>query len=152
MAIAKDTIAESFPIPVFQYKVEIEGLDEMAFSEVSGLNIEVEPITYKDGMSYMKGIQYMPGNRTPIKLTLKKGMTIASEGLYSWMNDISLNAVEKKNITIRLMNVTGDAPVVNWVVENASPTKLEGPSFNATSNEVAFESIEVIADRMTISR
>ena len=30
-----------------------------------------------------------------------------------------------------------------WTVRNAMPVKVEGPAFNATSNEVAIESLEL---------
>ncbi|MFT4924926.1 MAG: phage tail-like protein [Phenylobacterium sp.] len=152
MAITKEVIEEAYPIPVFQYMVVIEGMNPMAFSEVSGLNIEVEPITYKDGMSHKEGVIYMPGNRTAVKMTLKKGITKKSDELYQWISSISLNSVEKCNVTVSLLSPDGQTPVVSWQVDNAFPTKLEGPSFSATSNEVAFESIELMADSISITR
>lgn len=152
MAISKDDIEKSYPIPVFQYMVEIDGIDSMAFSEVSGLNIEVEAITYKDGMSHKEGNKYMPGNRTAINMTLKKGITKGSDELYQWINNISLNTVDKRNVRVHLMTPDGVDAVISWKIENAFPTKLEGPSFSATSNEVAIESIELMADFLSIER
>ena len=152
MAIAKETVAEAYPIPVFQYLVNIDGIDSIACSEVSGLNIEVQPITYKDGMSHQAGIKHMPGARSEVKLTLKKGITKAIDELYTWISNISLNAVDKRDVQISLLSPDGSTPVISWNVGDAFPTKLEGPSFNATSNEVAIESIELLADRLTITR
>lgn len=152
MALSKELIEESFPIPVFQYQVVIEGMDPMAFSEVSGLTLEHEAITYKDGMSHKEGHKYMPGSRAPVKMTFKKGITKSSDALYEWINGITLNTVEKRDVTVSLLSPDGGAPVVSWSIGNAFPTKLEGPSFNATSNEVAFESIDLMADTLLISR
>ena len=47
------------------------------------------------------------------------------------------------------MDEAGNA-VVSWKVLNAFPTKLDAPSFDANSNDVAVESMELMADRVTI--
>ncbi|MCI5141387.1 MAG: phage tail protein, partial [Candidatus Electrothrix sp. ATG1] len=40
----------AYPLPAFHFKVEWGGT-QMAFSEVTGLNIEVQVIEYRDGLS-----------------------------------------------------------------------------------------------------
>jgi phage tail-like protein len=150
MPTTKDDIKNSYPVPVFHYHVEIDGIDAIAFSEVSGLSIERETITYKDGLSCKEGPKHMPGISTPVKLTMKKGIVKSDSKLYDWINSINITTVDKKNITISLMDESGDSPVVSWKVTDAFPTKLEAPSFNATSNEVAIESMELTADDLKL--
>ena len=41
--------------------------------------------------------------------------------------------------------------VIRWKLINAFHTKLDAPSFNATSNDVAVESLELMADGVTIT-
>ncbi len=150
MATTIDDIKNTYPIPVFHYRVEIDGMDPIAFSEVSGLSIEVKSITYKDGLSCIQGAKHMPGMAEPIKVTLKKGVIKGDQQLYNWLNSIRLSTVEKKNITISLMDEKGEAPLVTWKVKNAFPLKLDAPSFGADKNEVAVESLELMADDLKI--
>ncbi|MFK0733588.1 MAG: phage tail protein [Gloeotrichia echinulata GP01] len=149
MATSVKDIKNKYPIPVFYYRVTIEGQDAIAFSEVSGLNIEYETITYRDGLSYRDGAKYMPGLSTAVNLTLKKGIVRKDSYLFNWINTIQLNTVEKRDIRIDLLDETGTA-VVSWTVINAFPKKLDAPSFNASSNEVAIESVELMASSVNV--
>jgi phage tail-like protein len=81
---------------------------------------------------------------------MKKGIMSKGDELYQWISEINVTTVNKRNITVSLMDESGDKPVVTWKVINAFPTKLEAPSFNATSNEVAIESLEVTANDLKI--
>lgn len=40
-----------WPLPVFYFKVEIEDIGEMAFKEVSGMDMEAQVIEYRHGNS-----------------------------------------------------------------------------------------------------
>ncbi|MDZ8104381.1 MAG: phage tail protein [Nostoc sp. DedQUE12a] len=149
MATSAEDIKNNYPIPVFYYRVTIDGDDSHAFSEVSGLSIEYETITYRDGMSYKDGAKHMPGLSTPINLSLKKGIVRKDSYLFSWISSVKLNTVAKRDIRIDLLDETG-AAVVSWIAINAFPKKLDAPSFNATSNEVAIESLELMANDLKI--
>jgi phage tail-like protein len=39
---------------------------------------------------------------------------------------------------------------VSWKVINAFPTKLDAPTFSASSNDVAIESMELMADGVAV--
>lgn len=150
MATTVDDIKNTYPLPAYHYRVEIDGMDPVAFTEVSGLSIARETITYKDGLSCVQGAKRMPGLTTDLKFTLKKGVIKADSKLYDWINSIRLSTVDKKNITISLMDERGEAPVVTWKVTNAFPVKLDAPAFNAKTNDVAVESLELMADDLRI--
>ena len=149
MATSVKDIKDKYPIPVFYYRVTIAGEDAIAFSEVSGLSIEYETITYKDGMSYRDGEKHMPGMMSPVNLTLQKGIVKKDSFLFEWISTVKLNTVEKRDVRIDLLDETG-AAVVSWTVTDAFPKKLDAPSFNASSNEVAIESLELMATKLKI--
>lgn len=155
MAITQADIKASYPLPVYNYKVDI-GKDTIAFSEVSGLNIAYETTTYKEssteaGKASPKVFR-MPAQATTTTLTLKKGLVPAKSqpALYDWINSIRINQVIKKDIVISLCDETGKA-VVTWTVINAFPTKLDVPGFDANSNDAAIESMELMADDISIN-
>ena len=153
MAVSAQEIRQSYPLPVYNYRVEIGGT-AIAFSEVSGLSVGHEVATYKEsstGGAPGPRVIHMPSQPTSPKITLKKGIVRGQSvaTLYAWIASIQLNMVEKRDIFIRLCDETG-APVISWRVINAFPTKLDAPSFDAKSNDVAVESMELQADRVTI--
>jgi phage tail-like protein len=150
MPLTTEDIRAAYPLPVYNYRVEING-DAVAFSEVSGLSISHEISTYKESPTAggVPGPRTMtvPGQRNPAKITLKKGIVRGAsiKQLYGWIKTITINQVEKKDIFIRLCDEKGDA-VISWKVVNAFPTKLDAPTFDAKSNDAAIETMEISAE------
>ncbi len=154
MAATVADIKNAYPLPVYNYKVEIDGV-AIAFSEVSGLSIGFETTTYKESNTDQKApgprVVHMPAQAIAPNITLKKGVirTQSVATFYEWINSIQINQVEKKDIYVRLCDENGDA-VISWKVINAFPTKLDAPTFDANSNDAAIESMELRADRIFI--
>lgn len=154
MAVSKDSIKAEYPIPVYNYRVEIGG-DAVAFSEVSGLSIGYETTTYKESPTESGApgprVMHMPAQLTETTLSLKKGLVRGTsiKTLYSWLRTVQINQIEKKDIFIRLCDENGDA-VISWKVNNAFPTKLDAPTFDANSNDAAIESMELKADSVIV--
>ena len=154
MAQTKDEIKAAYPLPVYNYRIEI-GSDAVAFSEVSGLSISYEIYTYKESPveSGVPGprVMHMPAQGTPATVTLKKGVVLGSSvaALYSWISSVQINQIEKKDIYVRLCDENGEA-VISWKVINAFPTKLEAPTFDVNSNDAAIESMELTGDGIFI--
>ena len=152
MTLSTDDIRNTYPLPVYNYRVEI-GSDAVAFSEVSGLSIGYETYTYKESPveSGVPGprVMHMPAQSTQPTITLKKGVVRSNSlaTLFQWINSIQINQVEKRDIFVRLCDENGDA-VISWKVINAFPTKLDAPTFDANSNDAAIESMELTADRI----
>ena len=155
MATTPAEIKATYPLPVYNYKVDI-GKDTIAFSEVSGLNIAYDTTVYKESSTEpgkaSPNVFRMPAQATATTLTLKKGLVPAKSqaALYDWISSIRINQVVKKDIVISLCDETGKA-VVTWTVINAFPTKLDVPTFDANSNDVAIESLELMADDIAIN-
>jgi phage tail-like protein len=154
MALTKEQIKTTYPLPVYNYKVEIDG-HTVGFSEVSGLSVGYETATYVE--SPVSGVgprrMYMPSQRKSATVTLKKGVVtgVSVQTLFAWINSIQLNRIDKKDIYVRLCDETG-AAVVSWKVINAFPTKLDAPSFTANSNDAAVESMELMADGVVVEQ
>ena len=154
MALAESDIKTTYPLPVYNYKVEI-GSDTVAFSEVSGLSISHETTTYKESPAVENQAgpttRHMPMQGTSASVTLKKGLVtgVSVPVFFQWINSIQLNQVEKKDVAIHLMDEAGKS-LIKWTVQNAFPTKLDAPSFDASSNDVAIESMELMGDGILI--
>ena len=131
----------SYPIPAFHFKVEWGGKN-VGFSEVSGLTQEVQLIEYRDGNSPDYSTIKMPGLHKYNNITLKRGIAKSDNDFFSWLNTVKLNTVERRDLTISLLNENHE-PVMIWKAHNAFPVKVEGPGLKASGNEVAIESIEI---------
>ena len=130
-----------YPLPVFFFEVDWGGT-LVAFSEVTGLNIEAQVIEYRDGSSPEFSMIKMPGLKKYGNITLKRGVFAGDNEFFEWLNKIKLNSPERRDLTITLKN-EDQQPVMTWKILNAWPTKLTSPDLKASANEAAIESIEV---------
>ncbi len=63
----------AYPLPSFHFSVDW-GSTQLAFSEVTGLNVEVQGIEYRDGLSPEFSTVKMPGLKKYGNITLKRGV------------------------------------------------------------------------------
>ena len=141
-------MSEQYPISAFHFQVEWGG-DRIGFTEVSGLNIEIEPIEYREGNAKDYNVTKMPGIRKFENITLKRGIYRSDNEFFQWLNTVKMNEIERRSITISLLNEEHE-PVTVWKVKEAWPCKVEGPELNSTGNEVAVESIELCHEGLVI--
>ena len=132
----------------------VEGLqwdaEKLFFQEVSGLDTEVQPITYRHGNSPEFSSIKMPGIQQYGNVTMKKGVFKSDNKFWDWLNVIKMNTIKRKPVTITLLDETG-APTMIWTLQNAWPTKITGTDLKSDGNEVAVESIEIAHEGITIA-
>src|SRR5687767_1119297 len=136
-----------YALPVFHFKVEWGGRNG-SFTEVSGLSNETQVIEYRGGAQLEFSTLKMPGLQKNSEVSLKRGVFAGDNELYEWWNTVSMNTIQRRDITISLLNENHE-PVVTWKVRNAWPTKVEGASLKADGNEVAIESITLVHEGIT---
>lgn len=137
-----------YPLPKFHFQVDWGGT-KIGFTEVSGLEVTTDKIEYRDGVSPEFVKTQMPGMQTFGDLTLKRGIFAGDNEFYEWWNTVSLNTIERRDITISLLNEE-HMPVVIWKIKNAWPTKVTSTDLNSTSNDVAVEKLELAHEGLTI--
>ncbi len=130
------------PYLSFNFLVEIEGLLVGGFSDVSGLQSEIEVHDYREG-GVNDFIHRLAGPaRYPSNLILKHGITDA-ETLWLWHRDVRHGIINRRNLTIMLNDATGRA-VTTWHLEKAYPIRWVGPELKADANTVAVETLELV--------
>ncbi|WP_298548727.1 phage tail protein [uncultured Aquimarina sp.] len=145
MAVDKKKIIQDYPLPVYNYQVSIDGIDEgMSFSEISGLEMDYDHVLYRHGFSWIMGDYLIRAQRKPISVSLKRGVVKNRKYLYDW-----LRSENKRDINIALCDESF-TPVVSWEVYRALPIKLNAPSFSASTNDVAIESLDLIAHNIKL--
>lgn len=137
-----------YPLVTCHFQVEWGGT-RLDFSEVSGLNIEHDVIEYREGSSKEYTPVKMPGLAKYSNIVLKRGIMPGDNEFFQWVRTINLNQVERRDITIKLLNEEHN-PVVVWKIKNAWPVKYEGPELKADASEAAIETLELAHEGLTI--
>lgn len=129
------------PYRAFNFLVELEGITRAGFREASGLDTSADAVEYREGGEAITA-RKLPGLVKYSNITLKWGISDDHE-LWDWHYKVLQGKVERKNGSIILLDETG-AEKVRWNFRNAWPTKWSGPTFNATGDEVAIETLEIV--------
>ena len=149
--MADDGSAQStnvWPLLKFYFQVKWDS-EEMSFQEVSGLDIEAQPIEYRLGDSPEFSTIKMPGIKKSGNVTMKKGVYKGDNKFWEWFNEIKMNTIKRVPVTISLLDETGAGTMV-WTLANAWPTKITGTDLKSDGNEVAIETIEIVHEGITI--
>jgi phage tail-like protein len=136
------------PYRSFNFHLVIDGVPLGAFSEASGLTAEGDAVDYREGTDLQSNVRKLIGLRKYTNITLKRGHT-QDRSLWAWYRNIVNGQPDRRNVTIVLMNEARQ-PVLSWHAENAWVNKIEGPTFKASGNEVAMESVELVHEGLTI--
>jgi phage tail-like protein len=141
-------MADEYPLSKFHFQVEWGGA-KIGFTEVSGLDVETEVIEYRHGASPEYHKTKMPGMQKYSDITLKRGTFAGDNEFYDWWNTVALNTIERRDLTISLLNEEHE-PVVVWKVKNAWAKKVQSTDLKSDGNEVAIESLELAHEGLTI--
>lgn len=129
------------PFMAYNFVVEIDGLITSGFTEVLGLESEIQLEEYQEG-GVNGYVHKFPTRTTYPSLVLSYGLTNI-DTLWDWYQATCLGKVQLKNGTIMLLN-TQRLPVMWWNFRKAYPVKWSGAEFNAADTQVAIESIELV--------
>ncbi len=134
------------PYRGYNFRVEIDGITQAGFQEVSGLDATTASQDYREGTD-PGHVRKLPGLNTYSPITLKRGITDSAE-LWSWRKTVIDGRAQRKNGSIVLCDESG-AEKIRWNFLEAWPTKWTGPALNSTSNAVAIEALEITHEELT---
>jgi phage tail-like protein len=144
-------MAQEYPLPRFQYQVDWGGA-KLTFTEVTGLDQQVEVIEYRHSDSKDFSKIKMPGMRKFSNITMKRGKFENDFDYNTWMAEISNDRVGgRRDVTVRLMNEKHE-PVAAWTAVRCFPTKITAPDLKSDANEVAIETIEIAHEGLTLMK
>lgn len=129
------------PYLSFRFLVEIDDLIVGGFSEVSGLEVEVDTEDYQEGGVNDYVHKLLKGTKYP-NLILKRGVT-DSDVLWKWHQDVVNGKIERKSGRIILLDSEGNEKWI-WTFEDIHPIKWTGPDFKADNNAVSIETLELV--------
>ncbi|HEY7343071.1 MAG TPA: phage tail protein [Ktedonobacterales bacterium] len=131
-----------------RFYVEIDGMPLAVFTEVSGLQLEMEVMEYQEG-GVNDFVHRLPGRTKSSNLVLKRGITSSNE-FFNWYTQLAQGQIKTKNISVVMYNLKGLA-MVRWNLINAYPVKWIGPQFKAHDSTAAIETLELAHERLELA-
>jgi phage tail-like protein len=137
-------MARQDPLRKFRFRLEIDGLQQAAFSEVTIGDLSSDPIEYREG-DEPTTVRKLSGLTKYANVTLKWGVTDSLE-LADWHQQIVGAATPleqiRKTVVIRVQDEAG-ADRAAFEITRAWPCKYDPTDLNGTGNEVAIDSLEL---------
>jgi phage tail-like protein len=130
----------SDPFLSYRFVVEIDGIISAGFSEVTGLDVEIETEEYQEG-GVNTHSHTLPTRATFPNLTLRRGIT-DQPLLYKWTESVVNGRVLRLPVLVFMLDEM-DVPTWGWSVHKAYPVKWTGPELQADQSTVAMEAIEL---------
>jgi len=135
------------PYRAYNFTLLINGVTNGHFTEVSGLEVTIQRLAYREGGN--DRIRYVPGQVDYEPVTLHFGLTSSRE-LWDWMQSAAQGTVNRINVSILLMDAAGTAEVLRWNLINAWPTRWRGAHLNTLAQEIAIESLALAYERLEL--
>jgi phage tail-like protein len=127
------------PVGELRFKVSLGDIEIGRFTECTGLSVEWDVQTYAEG-GENRFEHKLRGRVKYPNLVLKRGIT-HEDALLKWFFQ-SREHKERRSITLTLVGPDGK-PVRTFSFASAIPVKWTGPNFNAGSNNIAMETLEL---------
>lgn len=126
--------------PTCRFYVEIGGIAQAVFTEVTGLQMETEVMEYQEGGN--NGFTHrLPGRTKVSNVTLKRGMATSND-FFKWYAQIAQGQISRQNVTVVMYDVKGDE-LQRWSFINAYPVKWIGPQLKSSEAATAIETLEL---------
>ena len=136
------------PYQQFNFLVEIDGVARAGFSECSGLATDTDPIDYREGADIVLNVRKLSGLRKYTNVVLKRGYT-QDQDLWNWRKKIINGNTERRQADIILLDEERKE-VLRWRIREAWISKWDSGPFNAKTNDVAIETIEMVHEGLEL--
>ncbi len=135
------------PYGDYNFQIVINGINDDGshvsggFTEVTGLDVTVEVIEYRNGNEPLASVRKIPGLAKYANITLKRGV-IGDTAIWNWFASVMEGNVQRTDGTITLLDEARQ-PVLAWKFRRGWPCRWRGPRLRANRGEVALESLEI---------
>jgi phage tail-like protein len=133
------------PYRAYRFRIEIDNMQQGGFQSVSGLERETRIEPYREGGINHYEHQLITLTTYPT-LTLKRGLV--DTALWDWHQEVINGLVKRRTVSVVLIDDTGEE-AWRWICELAFPSKWTGAELDATRNEIATESVELVHHGLT---
>lgn len=134
------------PYRAYNFKLEIQGVVQGHFTSCSGLEVRVRPIRYREG-GVSAIVHTIPGYTEYGDVTLQYGLTDSRE-LWDWLLTVVNGRVERRSVSIIMLDPDGVAEKMRWNLLRAWPSRWVGAPLDALQHEIAIESLTLVYESL----
>ncbi|GAA3284455.1 MULTISPECIES: phage tail protein [Dactylosporangium] len=127
------------PYRAYNFKLLINNVTEGHFTEVNGLGVKVERISYREAGNNSI-VRAIPSRVTYPPVTLRFGLTDSAD-LWDWLMTAVEGRVNRRNVSIVVLDSSGSTEAIRWNLLNAWPQEWYGSPLDAMSRELAIETL-----------
>ena len=138
------------PYAGYNFSVELDGITRAGFRECSGLENSQNAVEYREGTDKNLSVRKLSGLVTHSDITLSRGITSDSK-LWEWRQKVMNGTIERHDISISLLDDAG-TPRITWNLYDCWPRQWTGPSFNASTDDVAVEQLILACERAEVDK
>jgi phage tail-like protein len=143
---AQGSEARVDPLRAYNFKLDINGVNEGHFTECLGLEVEVKALRYREGGAGPV-VRRLAGPVSYGDVTLRYGLTTSRE-LWSWFMASVNGTPSRKNVSILMMGPDGVTEVLRWNLVDAWPSAWRGAPLDALGEMVAIESLTLVFEAL----
>lgn len=138
----------AIPLPAYSFHVSVGG-QSAGFSEVTGLGIERDTVTYSHGLSHWEGDTFITyPSKKHRQISLKRGVVPGDGQFFDWLAGAD---AEARPMDVSLVDADG-TPKVIWRIKEAIPTRLTGPALTAASNDIAIDTLDLMVAGVSVEQ
>ena len=126
------------PYRAYTFTLKFGDLEAGHFTEVSGLGVKVDRITYREAGN--PAVRAIPGQVSFAPVTLRYGLS-NDTALWDWLMRAVAGEVVRRNVTVAMLDPTGATEVFLWHLERAWASEWHGAPLDALCRELAIETL-----------
>ncbi|HEX5746535.1 MAG TPA: phage tail protein [Archangium sp.] len=130
------------PMRAYNFKLDINGVNEGHFTECHGLEVQVNALRYREGGAGAV-VRRLAGPVAYGDVTLRYGLTTSRE-LWNWFMESVNGTPSRKNVSILMTGPDGLTEVFRWNLVDAWPSGWKGAALDALGQMVAIESVTLV--------
>lgn len=137
------------PFTAYNFKLLIQGFTEAHFTYCAGLGMDVEAIEYREGNTAAV-MHVIPGRVHYSDVALSYGVT-QSRALFDWAMSAVNGRVQRKNVSIVLLDPGGSTEVLRWNLLRAWVSRWRAAALDALGKDVAIEQIVLVHEGLELA-
>lgn len=134
------------PYRNYNFKLSIQGVTEAHFKECSNLGVKIDVIDVREaGASEV--VHRLAGRTSYGDVCLRYGLS-ASKELWAWMQSAVKGKVQRKRVSVIMLDADGQTEHLRWNLNNAWICEWRAAPLDALGSEIAIETIKIVFDTL----
>jgi phage tail-like protein len=134
------------PYRSYNFRLEINGVTEAYFHECANIGVKVQTLKWRSGGNNQV-VHCLPGRVEPTDIILRCGVS-SSKDMWNWLQTAVQGRVERKNISLVLLDNDGATEAVRWNLMQSWISEWRGATLSALSSGVAIEEMVLVYETL----